>query len=486
MVSSIWKKKVLPSAMAVAMTAGFALSNSAQAVYLDEDGTGQVLLAPYYSVLDGWKTKVTIINTRADVAVKAKVVIRSKDKSTEVLDFLCYLSPADVCRFEIRNKNGQAALYSDDDSIKLTGNFASIQPVYDFFESGNTSDFGLTIFDHNLEANDINEVGHIEIIAGYAAKGTVLIDADDNNVAEDRVDIYRGMTKPRLATLFDVGRPNNRATLANWPANNEAAIGTASLVQSANPAWIQLQGYVEMVKDDASDRMGYRIPALDGGANDNQLAFYDGRVISNPSFDVFVSDQTQLGAGFARVLGTPAGDQNNILELEAALAKTSVSGSYEDDSNSAIPGINRTAIVTSFVTKYAHDRATICAGDDDVYLRYSAPFGSDALGSVEYGVSSFDNQERIPGAPIQGPSFDGSGAPVAPIADPRSLPSEVNYFKPSWPSDEGINFESGWFNLSFTAEPGCPYAGVPAIVYMHKYNEAGGMFNSWFVQTGDH
>ena len=109
------KKKLMPSLMAAALASGVAFSGSAQAVHLAEDGIGQVLMGPIYLALDGgYTTKVAIVNTRNDAAVKAKVVLRSQVTSVEVLDFICYLTPADVCRFEIRNVNGQATFYSDD------------------------------------------------------------------------------------------------------------------------------------------------------------------------------------------------------------------------------------------------------------------------------------------------------------------------------------------------------------------------------------
>jgi hypothetical protein len=83
-----FEKKLLSSAMAVALASGLGFSGSASAIHLAEDGVGQVLLAPYYTVLNGYSTEVTIVNTRTDVAVKAKVVLRSRAQSTEVLDFI--------------------------------------------------------------------------------------------------------------------------------------------------------------------------------------------------------------------------------------------------------------------------------------------------------------------------------------------------------------------------------------------------------------
>jgi hypothetical protein len=97
---NLMKKKLLPSAVSVVLAAGIGFSGGAQAIHLAEDGIGQVLLAPMFLADGGYKTKVAIVNTSPTHAVKAKVVFRSAVASIELFDFLCYLTPSDVCRFE--------------------------------------------------------------------------------------------------------------------------------------------------------------------------------------------------------------------------------------------------------------------------------------------------------------------------------------------------------------------------------------------------
>jgi hypothetical protein len=79
---------------AVLATLGMA-AGSAQAAYLSETGTGQVLLYPYYTVQSGYDTYISVVNTTTQ-AKAVKVRILEAKNSAEVLDFNLYLSPEDV------------------------------------------------------------------------------------------------------------------------------------------------------------------------------------------------------------------------------------------------------------------------------------------------------------------------------------------------------------------------------------------------------
>ena len=84
------KKKILSAAVLAALGA-----STAQAVNLSQDGTGEVLLFPYYTVQNGEETLVSIVNT-TDYTKAVKVRFREAYNSREVLDFNLYLSPHDV------------------------------------------------------------------------------------------------------------------------------------------------------------------------------------------------------------------------------------------------------------------------------------------------------------------------------------------------------------------------------------------------------
>jgi hypothetical protein len=83
-------KKLLPLAVASAL---FGV-NGAQAVHVNSDGLGQVLLYPFYTTEGGQDTLINVVNTTNEFKA-VKVRILESMNSDEVLDFNLYLSPKD-------------------------------------------------------------------------------------------------------------------------------------------------------------------------------------------------------------------------------------------------------------------------------------------------------------------------------------------------------------------------------------------------------
>jgi hypothetical protein len=85
------KKKLLP----LAMLAGLAgAAGTAQAVHVNSDGLGEVLLYPFYTVEGGQDTYFSVVNTTNTVKA-VKVRLLEAMNSAEVIDFNLYLSPHD-------------------------------------------------------------------------------------------------------------------------------------------------------------------------------------------------------------------------------------------------------------------------------------------------------------------------------------------------------------------------------------------------------
>jgi len=94
-----FKRKSMCLALAAGISAsGMALAdwdNSLGGVHVNSDGTGQVLLYPYYTTRAGMDTYLSVINTTSDVKA-VKVRFLESRNSREVLDFNLYLSPYDM------------------------------------------------------------------------------------------------------------------------------------------------------------------------------------------------------------------------------------------------------------------------------------------------------------------------------------------------------------------------------------------------------
>jgi hypothetical protein len=351
------------------------------------------------------------------------------------------MTPGDVCRFDVVNVNGQANMYSNDDSVRSVFN-----PVTFASQTAITQ----PLFDDRMvqiDKNDTNEEGHIEIIGAYAVTlGTV-------TTPSGIVTVRRAMSKHDLVKIFDAPRTS-------------LVPGAGVTITSVDPTLVRLTGDVQLVKTNNSDRMGYTIPALVGAIGDmpgvdprTTLAF-DGRVIANSVFDVTIAQETAIGNGFG------VGGSDNIYELETALANASIAGTYEDDHSA---GPNRTNLVVTFPTKYRHRVNHICTAMAPTIAEvtgalYTSPFQTS--GAVPYQLLAFDNQEN---SVETGDIFSGG------VVVQRFLFAEVNYFMPEWPS----SYTSGWYSLNLlqatTNGDVCGYAGLPVLGMSHKYFEANGV-----------
>jgi hypothetical protein len=152
------KKKLISAAVLSAVTMG-----AAQATYLSEDGTGQVLLYPYYTTRGGSDTLITLVNTQ-NVGKAVKVRFLEGMNSKEVLDFNLYLSPYDVWTATITNSpngdTGVPVLRVADKSCIAPMRVSGINGVHD-------EPFRATLL---TETNSVKTVdrakeGYVEVIA---------------------------------------------------------------------------------------------------------------------------------------------------------------------------------------------------------------------------------------------------------------------------------------------------------------------------------
>lgn len=89
------KRNSLTTALLAGLAGAAGLATTAEAVNLNPDGLGQVLIYPYYTVQKGNQTLISVVNTTSQVKA-VKVRFLEGRNSREVLDFNLYLSPFDV------------------------------------------------------------------------------------------------------------------------------------------------------------------------------------------------------------------------------------------------------------------------------------------------------------------------------------------------------------------------------------------------------
>jgi hypothetical protein len=163
---NIFKKKSLCAALAGIGALGAA--GAAQAVNLNPDGLGQVLIYPYYTVRsnaagNAFNSLLSVVNTTAS-AKAVKVRFLEGKNSREVLDFNLYLSHQDVWTAAIVPTAAGASVVSKDASCILPNQLpAGGQPFVTF-----------AIDDSNGTGPDRLTEGYVEIIemASYADSST--------------------------------------------------------------------------------------------------------------------------------------------------------------------------------------------------------------------------------------------------------------------------------------------------------------------------
>ena len=88
-------RKNLTAAVLAGLAGAVGIAGSAQAVNINPDGLGQVLLYPYYTINGDNMTLLSVVNTN-DEAKAIKVRFLESENSVEVLDFNLYMSAYDV------------------------------------------------------------------------------------------------------------------------------------------------------------------------------------------------------------------------------------------------------------------------------------------------------------------------------------------------------------------------------------------------------
>jgi hypothetical protein len=239
----VFKKKLAVAAMLAAVATG------AQAVSVNPDGTGQVLIYPYYNVNNNFQTNLHLVNTQ-DAYKIVKIRFRESGNSQDVLDFNIYMSPFDVWTGVVRNVGGNANVFTDDKSCTM--------PMYDQLTSvGTLGTTGLNMKTAYADVDaadaregyvEVIEVGNIpaELYADMGSNGSV----DDANDVQVRAGLKHGTTRvPANCSVVTMGwttgagvgvrtsdGSNGTASPNNWKGNasNVADSNGRGIFASAN------------------------------------------------------------------------------------------------------------------------------------------------------------------------------------------------------------------------------------------------------------
>jgi hypothetical protein len=207
-------RKNLTAAVLAGLAGAAGIAGTAQAVNMNPDGLGQVLVYPYYTANDGNQTILSVVNT-TDNAKAVKVRFLEGFNSREVLDFNLYLSHHDVWVAAIWKGEALALptaadyetntfliisddsctvpyLYKDAQQTLPDGSLAGVQPFLNLAFTGSANDGG-------PESNERVSEGHFEMIE----MGTIVPGSDTEDDITHRLhDIFDDAEPPEKIGEF--------------------------------------------------------------------------------------------------------------------------------------------------------------------------------------------------------------------------------------------------------------------------------------------
>ncbi|WP_299773793.1 hypothetical protein [uncultured Pseudoteredinibacter sp.] len=414
------KKKLLPLALAAA--AGLTGINSAQAVHVNPDGEGEVLIYPFYTVEGGQATLISVVNT-TDKTKAVKVRFLEAMNSQEVLDFNLYLSPQDHWSAAITATADGAQVQTSDTSCTVPQSLAATTPgvagpavAFRNFEYQS---------DSKNKGTDRTREGYVEII-----EMAEFNDAGNAATAAMSANIKHGSNSVPA---------NCAAVAAAWNAGGafRAVPATLALTEPAGG----LYGYGVLIDGAAGTDVTYDAVALDA-FNDTVNHTDPGSLL--PSLNnASPADAVVFTDGAATTLSFVDG----IDAVSAAIQKSSIANDFVLAS-----GVNaETSWVVTFPTKREYVDSTPATAP------FTVPWSATNTQACEPISITYYNREEQGVAPD---ALDFS--PTPPGAAPISLCYEANVinFNSSdvlHASDRvtrklDVVHDTGWLTLGMTVD----------------------------------
>jgi len=400
------KRNNLTTAILAGITGVAGIASVSNAVNLNSDGLGQVLVYPYYTVNNSINTLISVVNT-TDEAKAVKVRFLEGKNSRECLDFNLYLSPYDVWTsglVPVTDASGAAV----NTKIVTTDNSCTAPAVNNleflpFAFTGNFADgIGSSLercTEGHFEMIEMGIVQHNDAVTGIAAPAANYVsDADYNAILHGASGIPGNC--PKIVGNWSPGVSQWDTPSINIGNPTGGLFGSATLINV--DAGTVVSYNADAIEDFTStlnhSDPGSLFPSLKTGDNSTSNIFNNGAVVTDTWSNSAVYNGTAAGV----VSGTTSGVQ----AVSALYMHDHIYGEYEITS-----GINaKTEWVVTFPTKFAYvDVVGNAFGSTAVGLGTVAniptmPFTTaiSSIGACEsYSVSGlFDREEQFPTTPL--------------------------------------------------------------------------------------
>jgi hypothetical protein len=347
-----------------------------QAVHLNPQGTGQVLIYPYYTVrpssgTSSFNTLLSIVNASPQTKV-LKVRALEARAGAQVMDFNLYLAPNDVWSAVIVPSAAGTRILTNDNSCVIPGDLFTAAGKNDFYNRQYLNDSGPTDLDRTRE-------GYFEVIEmGVVTNPTVIA-----NVT------------PRTPS----GVPANCGALS--------ALDTATTTATSFPAGLSaptggLSGRGIVINAASGESYGYDVTALDAWSTTVQYTPTGG---VEPLLGRANPPISNLMTGEGNVTATW---QNGTDAVSAAMMRSGFTAEYILDAATS----SLTDWIVMFPTKREYVRVGTGAPTQPFSSNFAWPTGAcDPMLLVPY-----DRESRAVGAPPPTIITTGSTLPVLPLS----------------------------------------------------------------------
>lgn len=456
-------KKNLLSLAVAASAVGVATGASAQ-MYLNEEGTGEALIFPFYSVQSGNDTYIHIVNTTAQTkAVKVRMI--ESVSSLETLDFNLYMSPQDHFSFALTADGEGAKLVTKDTSCTV--------PAIPEAGVGLSSILWAADATAPTEAEANREqLGYIEVIEMGQ------IDADGQGAAEADIDgamiaaaVDHGTTGTPADCPLVVGLWTDTgvaATRGAWYVEAEAqnvgtaanaSVGTTGMEAVWNGGGLYGVGTVINVAEGTA--FGYDAKAIEDLA-DAAEAGTTGAILhyppgdTRPDFtDEAMNDTATVNVDGVQTTYTGQIGQNHT-PVSALFMTSSIANDYVVDTD--ISGL--TDWIINFPTKSSHATVGVDA-DGNATVALSAPFSNTTTAAATdllelcqpVSVTGYDREEQTQNPPApgtDGPAFSPATRPDVAVNPDLLICNEVTvaHFGASSATNTTNEIANGLANVS--------------------------------------
>ncbi len=282
-------RKNLTAAVLAGLAGAAGIAGTAQAVNLNPDGLGQVLIYPYYTSNAGNATILSVVNT-TDNAKAVKVRFNEGFNSREVLDFNMYMSAYDVWVAAIADDGGTPTLYIPDTTCTVPylyendpdGDGIGEQAFLPYAYTGKFADGGPTSIQRAAEGyftmiemgtltNDSEDPKAKPPVVGSATAATHVVDSDGVSAPLDCQQLVDAWTRNPDGYWID----DKTIDIAR---NSGGLFGGAAVINVANGTMFSydaraIQGYDE--SDDGNHyEPGYNHPNLADGDQHSATVFF--------------------------------------------------------------------------------------------------------------------------------------------------------------------------------------------------------------------